>query len=379
MTGLPFVIDEARRRRTLGDLGRQMIGETRGRRLGGLDSIDRIPPRATEDEFSDIVPKLNERRPFRLDEIANASIVGSRRPTTVERIALALEAAGRANTLDPYSENPVESFLGSALGTFSGVQGEARAQRNEQDDLAFEIAGTELTRRAEERRAESEERLRQAQTDAAEALAFQRWTSAVEGPPEVDAIVQGLRDRGLDDVADFVESNPGVATRAPSVFARLATPDEGDYTPTERAAMGRVERTESRARSELGREQRELVGGVVPTERAKRATAEPEARLGEIKREFSSGYPADSALAARARARTGAQTPPARPAPPQAPRELQDAAGLLDPGAVPLDAAVSTLKESRYSAEEIRTILTLAGYSPAAIDQKLGRAPARPR
>jgi hypothetical protein len=71
-----------------------------------------------------------------------------------DRIGLALEGAGRAGTLDPNSESGTESFIGSALKSFSAVQGFRRQmsanQQAQQDKATHQQAqDEELRARAE--------------------------------------------------------------------------------------------------------------------------------------------------------------------------------------------------------------------------------------
>ncbi len=109
------------------------------------------PPPLDEEQDPELpiiaAPRFN--RALTLGEIANAEVVGRERPTFRSRLGSALEGMGRANLLDPESDNPFEAGLTSALSAFAGVRGQQRGEAQDEDELSREIVARTLRERRE--------------------------------------------------------------------------------------------------------------------------------------------------------------------------------------------------------------------------------------
>jgi hypothetical protein len=131
-TGLPFYLPKPRISRT-GDV------PIRGLPFDQLPYVQGALDQEQEPPFElPLIPNLGTGRPMTLGEIPDASVVGRPQPTFLEGLGLALEGVGQAGIFDVQSDNPLETFTGSAFRGFGAARGIGRAV--EQDEEAQEQA-----------------------------------------------------------------------------------------------------------------------------------------------------------------------------------------------------------------------------------------------
>lgn len=205
---------------------------------------------------------------------------GAAPPTTRSRIFGALEGAGQAPSTQAMigSESDLESFMGSALSTFSTVRGFGREMSAQQ---------AEAERQATESRDTS--RLRNAQAGYYERLAGQ---GATRGGLTLEERLELERARHEGDIEEIRERNRGASERARIISGRPragSTPKPGDLTEAEAAVFQRYNQAIARG------------------DAAERALREERARSGVPDPSAPTGFRFDVTPDEATRARVGAR------------------------------------------------------------------------
>lgn len=256
------------------------------------------------------IPHLRERRLLSFEEMPQADIVGKPKVTLGQRLLHGVEAIGRSGLFDPESESDIESFLGSAFGTFADVRGGERGRRYEEEDLAAKIIQQALQQQRQRRKDELADLLTEARIGAEEAGAelsrarAQELLRPEEEEPDVSALVEQLRELGRDAEADLIKANPALLEDAPGTVLGLMEEEEPELSEQEKEAARRYDAANAFAAQRIAAEERDVAGQYEPAERTR--------RLGYLRRLRDPSFEADSALVAGIRPTTlEAETPAA--------------------------------------------------------------------
>lgn len=218
-----------------------------------------------------------------------------------QRLSNAIEGAAAANTLDPNSGNAVESFVGSALHAFSGVQ-------------QFRRGLTSAQQSGEEREARTQElRSRSRYYDA----------QATRGPT-------GMSMQDRYNIEDYRNQHILDRLRIAAGLRASTAASGGKVTPAQRVVLGRTERANTAAERGVQSARRDAASG----RRDELAGGEEDRIRAAIRRGVDPEYVADSTTAAGmgTQLHPGYVAPPPPPAAPPAPAPAPAAPhrGLLD-------------------------------------------------
>jgi hypothetical protein len=363
------------------------------------------------------IPLLKERRLMRLDEVANASIVGQEKPTFLSRLGTALEGAAMAQPFDARSESFGPAFFGTALNTFAGARMATRDREQEQADLYNQIMSEAETQRLENLKTAaqlglmgSQEARNYAQAQYYEQGGAQR---AGERVPNLEPLAQAI-EQDYPDIAAFIRADPITAGRAPGTILNLVGPDETAERTTQRReerAAQRYYTAEGRATSDIST----MMRSTNPLVLAGVRTEEQQAGLREkLTRGYDPSFVQDSIIANRIMQGLGGgaelprvdlptpdevpgYTPPAmdniggRPgAPPKpsgAPEPEQELVGISQAvKGLPIGKALEAISapdiSPPFTAAEKKSILLGAGFTATEVDSLVNErvnTPARPR